>query len=87
MLRRHPVVGKFKGEVMSAETKSALESAIAAHIADANEGDIIGAWVVVVETTSLAEMDDDRSSWFTVTRDMQSTFTPDGLLWSALNAG
>lgn len=70
---------------MSADTKASMERAIEAHIADANEGDIIGAWVVVVETTSLAEMDDDRSSWFTVTRDMQSTFTSNGLLWSALN--
>lgn len=71
---------------MSAETKAALETAIASHIADECEGDIIGAWVVVTECTSLAEMDDDRSSWFTASRDMQSTFTTDGLLHAALTA-
>lgn len=71
---------------MSDSTKVALAEAISAHIADESDGDITGAWVVVVETTSLADMDDDRSSWFTVTRDMQSTFTTVGLLYAALDS-
>jgi len=69
---------------MSAETKANLDAAIAAHIADECEGDLTGAWVVVTETTSLAEMDADKSAWFTATRDMQSNFTTDGLLYAAL---
>jgi len=71
---------------MSAETKAALDEAITSHIADECEGDLTGAWVVVTETTSLAEMDSDKSAWFTATRDMQSNFTTDGLLYSALRA-
>jgi hypothetical protein len=72
---------------MSAETKAALDAAIAAHVADECHGDMAGAWVVVAETTSLDEIDADMSSWYIGSRAMQSSIMTNGLLYSALTTG
>lgn len=71
---------------MSAETALAMEAAIEAHIADETPGDIAGGYVVVAETTSISELDDGESSYFIATRNAQSRFMTDGLLWTALRA-
>jgi hypothetical protein len=70
---------------MSAETKAALEAAIEAHVADECDGDLAGAWVLVTETTTLAEMDEDDSVFYITTRNNQSRFLTDGLLYTALD--
>lgn len=69
---------------MSDETALAMEAAIEAHIADETSGDLAGGYVVVVETTSMSEMDAGRSAYFIATRNAQSRFMTDGLLWTAL---
>lgn len=46
---------------MSADTKAALAEAIAAHCADEGDGEVIGAWIVLAETTSLAEWADNTA--------------------------
>lgn len=70
---------------MSEATKQALEDAIAAHVADECDGDMSTSWLIIAETTSLEEMDDNRSSFYIDTRDLQSLYTTDGLLYNALN--
>jgi len=70
---------------VSAETKAVLEAAIAAHIADECDGDIAQGYVLVTETTSFEDMDHGISSWRIDTREHQSKFTTDGLLWNALH--
>lgn len=70
---------------MSAETKAALQDAIAAHVADECEGDSAGAWVVVAETTNVADIEADLSSWYIASRDYQSSIMTNGLLYSALS--
>ena len=70
---------------MSEQTKTALEAAIAAHIADECDGDHSTAWVVVTDTTSLDDIDTGRSSMYICTKEMQSMYTSDGLLYNALN--
>lgn len=71
--------------MMSEQTKDALEAAISAHIADTCDGDLVGAWVVLAECTSLDQLDADESEFFVDARDGQSRFTGDGLLYSALH--
>lgn len=70
---------------MSDTTKTALEAAIEAHIADECDGDLTGAWVVVAETTTLTDMDNDDSVFYWDARDNQSSFMSDGLLSAVLN--
>jgi len=70
---------------MSAETRAALESALEAHVADECDGDLTGAWVVVAETTTLTDMDNDDSVFYWDARDNQSSFMSDGLLSAVLN--
>ena len=69
---------------MSTETKTALDDALTAHIAD-EYGDISGAWVMVIETTNLAQYVDDRTSWVLETREKQSSIMTTGLLFSGLH--
>lgn len=70
---------------MSADTKAALEAAIEAHIANECEGDMAGAWIVLTETTSLADIDDENSAFYLEGRVNQSRFVTDGLLYNALH--
>ena len=70
---------------MSEQTKTALEAAIAAHIADECDGDHATAWVVVTDTTSIDDIETGRSSLYICTPEMQSMYTSDGLLYNALN--
>lgn len=70
---------------MSEQTKAALDAAIATHIADELDGDFATAWVILAETTTLEQMDDNRSSFYIDVRDTQSLYTTDGLLYHALN--
>lgn len=70
---------------MSADTKAALEAAIEAHIADECDGDLAGAWIVLAETTTLADIDDETVSFYYEARTNQSRFLTDGLLYNALN--
>lgn len=72
---------------MSVETYLAVEEAIAAHVADECEHDLVGGWVVVAETTNLSEYDDGVSSFFTARRSGQSNFLTTGLLYRALEVG
>ena len=61
---------------MSAQTRTTLEEAIAAHVADECEGKLPGAWIVLAETLGLD--DDDASTWHAETEG--SDFTIRGLL-------
>ena len=61
---------------MSAQTRTTLEEAIAAHVADECEGKLLGAWIVLAETLGLD--DDDASTWHAETEG--SDFTIRGLL-------
>lgn len=70
---------------MSAQTKAALQDAIAAHVADECDGDAAGAWVVVAESTNVTDMENDMSSWYIASRDYQSSIMTNGLLYSALS--
>lgn len=72
---------------MSEQTYADLQSAIAAHIVDECDGDLIGSWVVVAQTTNLEEFEDGGSSFFTATPDHQSNFTTTGLLYRAMEIG
>lgn len=38
---------------MSAETKRALEDALAAHLADEKPGDVLGSWLVLAQVESM----------------------------------
>lgn len=70
---------------MSTDTKAALEAAIEAHVADECEGDLAGAWVLLAETTTLQNLDDEDSVFYLDFRQSQSRFLTDGLLHAALN--
>lgn len=72
---------------MSDVTKAALDAAIAAHVADEYDGDMVTAWVVVTETTTLGMLDEGEGSMVIEARDMQSNYLTTGLLYSALNVG
>lgn len=72
---------------MSEATKAALMQAINDHVADECDGDLVGAFVVVAETTNTDEMTDEVSSFYTVTRSYQSNFTTTGLMYRALESG
>jgi hypothetical protein len=63
----------------------ALEAAIEAHVHDECDGDLTGAWVLVTETTTLADMDNNDSVFFWATREKQSSFMTDGLLSAVLH--
>lgn len=67
---------------MSAETYTALEQAIQAHVQD-ETGDLTGAWIVLTETTNLTDYDADRATWQTTKKG--SHFTIRGLLESQLD--
>lgn len=69
---------------MSEQTKQALEAAIAAHVADEYFGDMVSAWVIVAETTSIEMLDDGAGSMVVDARDMQSAYLTTGLIYSAL---
>lgn len=70
---------------MSVETKTALEAAISAHIADEYEGDIVTGWVIVTEVTSLEMLDQGESAMIVASRDLQSDYLTRGLLHAALS--
>lgn len=72
---------------MSETTKAALEDAIAAHVDDECDGDMTGGWVVVAESTNMAEIDDGVSSFYIDTRAGQSNFLTAGLLIRAFELG
>lgn len=70
---------------MSEQTRAALDDAIAAHVAEEYDGDMVTAWVIVTETTSIGMLDAGEGSMVIETRDMQSTYLTQGLLHAALN--
>lgn len=48
---------------MSAETKAAIGAAIAAHVADeGQDAEMVGAWVVIAEVLSLADLGTGRAT-------------------------
>lgn len=71
---------------MSDTTRATLDAAIAAHVADEYDGDMVTAWVVVTETTSIDLLDNNEGSMVVEQRSLQSTYLTTGLLHSALNA-
>ena len=72
---------------MSADTKAALDAAITAHVADEYDGDMVTAWVIVTETTTLDMLDEGEGAMVIEARDMQSSYLTTGLLHTALNVG
>lgn len=68
-------------------TKTALDAAIAAHVADEYDGDMVTAWVVVTETTTIGMLDAGEGAMVIESREMQSSYLTTGLLYSALNVG
>lgn len=70
---------------MSADTLAALDAAIAAHVADEYDGDMVTGWVVVTETTTIDMLDSGEGSMVIESRDMQSSYLTQGLLYAALN--
>jgi len=72
---------------MSEQTKAALDAALSAHIADECDGDLVGAWVIVAECTTIDTLDSNDSEFYVEGSNGQSRFTGDGLLYSALNRG
>lgn len=72
---------------VSEATKTALDAAIQAHIAEEFEGEAATSWVLVTEVTPASMVLDGSGGIFIVEdRDMQSEYLTRGLLWSALNA-
>ena len=69
---------------MSADTLASLEGAIAEHIADEYDGDMVTAWVVVTETTSISMLNAGVGSMVIEPRPMQSNYLTQGLLHAAL---
>ena len=72
---------------MSDATKAALDAAITAHVADEYDGDMVTAWVIVTETTTLDMLDEGEGAMVIEARDMQSSYLTQGLIYSALNVG
>lgn len=68
---------------MSEQTRAALADAIAAHVAD-ETGDTPGAWLVLTETTSLAEWADDTSSMHISSRGSRYTLRGMAETWRDL---
>ncbi len=69
---------------MSDETRTALQDAIVDHIADEYPGDMVTAWVLITETTSIDMLDAGVGSMIVETREMQSAYQTVGLIYSAL---
>lgn len=63
---------------MSAATLDALKAAIDRHVCDQSPGSVIGAFVLVVETTNLDDLDEDQGSLYAVTEG--NAFTCTGLV-------
>ena len=87
-IREGRVLRRTLGEgerLMSAETHAALEAAIEAHIHSECDGDMAGAGVLVSETTTLDDLDNDDSVFYWAARNGQSAFLTDGLLNAVLN--
>jgi hypothetical protein len=72
---------------MSEQTAAILSAAISAHVSDECDGDLVGGWVLVAETSTVDEMTEGASSFYTVPREHQSNFTTTGLLYRALEIG
>ena len=72
---------------MSEVTKAALDAALTAHVADEYEGDMVAAWVIVTETTTLDMLNEGEGAMVIETRDMQSNYLTNGLLHTALTVG
>lgn len=70
---------------MSDATKQALDAAIATHVADEYDGDMVAGWVLVTETSNLHMLEDGTGSMVVEDRDMQSSYLTQGLLHAALN--
>lgn len=70
---------------MSTDTRAALDAAIAAHVSDEYDGDMVTGWVVVTETTTIDMLDEGEGSMVIESRDMQSQYLTQGLLYAALN--
>lgn len=69
---------------MSDSTRADLDRAISAHVADEYEGDMVMAWVLVAETSSLEMLTEGEGAMVIETRDMQSNYLTNGLLYSSL---
>jgi len=63
---------------VSDQTKAALETAIEAHMADESPGAVVGAYILIAETTGITDVVDDVSTSRTESRG--SAFTKRGLI-------
>lgn len=70
---------------MSEQTRAALADAIAAHVADETDGDAATAWLVLAETTSLAEWADGTSSMHVSSRGSRYTLRGMAETWRDLD--
>lgn len=70
---------------MSEQTRTALDHAIAAHVADEYDGDMVTGWVLVTETTTIDMLDSGEGAMVIESREMQSNYLTEGLLHAALN--
>lgn len=48
---------------MSAETKRALEDALAAHLADEKPGDVLGSWLLLAQVDSMDYVEREVSAY------------------------
>ena len=71
---------------MSAETKAALESAIAAHIADATDGNILTDWGMVTASTTMEDIGSGATVYRFDCNDGQPAHVSYGLMSYALQS-
>ena len=63
---------------MSTTTQTALAQAIQEHVQDESPGSITGAWICLVETTNLDDLDHDDDSMYVTSHG--SSFTTRGMV-------
>lgn len=64
---------------MSAETRAALEAALAAHIADRCDGAIVTDWALIAANSSLDDLGTGRTSYFVEANENQPVHVMTGL--------
>ena len=65
---------------MSAETKAALDSAIAAHVAAECRGSMVTGYVIQTQFTSIELIDEEKTGYQRITAEDQSLTTTIGLM-------
>lgn len=71
---------------MSDETKAALDAAVAAHIADVSDGNIVTDWCVVAGMTDIEDIGTGTTRYFFEGNDSQPPHVSYGLLTYAVQS-